>query len=217
MCISAWIWINQCISKSSLEKAGKRSQLSCGEFGEKKGWLWSLISLRTDYIPWLKGRPGMTWKKVQVSSILRCIVKGLQLWFPALFFNLMGGCGHFLKSAVWISQQLEDSAFSHSFAFSDGEKLEDTTRAEWPRFLAVLDPAGTKFPAEKILCLPWSNNGHVFKDQGGLGFTCLPGCFELCCCAPLSGGVVTRKELFFWVIGVWLSLLFFSVDLPPSL
>lgn len=36
----------------------------------------------------------------------------------------------FLKSTVSVPQQLENSAFSQSFAFSYGEKLEDTTRAE---------------------------------------------------------------------------------------
>lgn len=36
----------------------------------------------------------------------------------------------FLKSALRAPQQLENSAFSQSFAFSYGEKPEDTTRAE---------------------------------------------------------------------------------------
>lgn len=33
-------------------------------------------------------------------------------------------------------------------------EAEDMTRAEWPRLLAVLYPAGTTFPAQKLLCLP---------------------------------------------------------------
>lgn len=87
-----------------------------------------------------------------------------------------------------------------------------------PKLLAVLCPAGTKFPvAQKLLCLPWSSNCHVFmeQDQGDLGFACLPGCSELCSCAPLSSGGATRKELFLSAWGVIVSIFFPSVDLSP--
>ena len=69
----------QCINKSSLEKARRGSQLSHGELGEEEGWLRSLISQLTSYLTsmgLLEERPGVIWKKGQVSSLLGQIVMG---------------------------------------------------------------------------------------------------------------------------------------------
>lgn len=143
----------------------------------------------------------MTWKKEQVSSLLRHIV-----WWACssdfqLHFWIWWVAVVFLKSSVRFPQQLENSAFSQSFAFSYGEKLEDTTRAEWPKASGSALSSRQNFLHKNCCVFPGAVIATVFmeQDQGDLGFACLPGCFELCCCAPVRWWCYKKRIFLEWL------------------
>lgn len=60
----------------------------------------------------------------------------------------------FLKSTVRIPQQPRGFRLQSKLCLQLWRAEDDMTRAEPPKLLVVLYPAGTKFPAQKFLCLP---------------------------------------------------------------
>lgn len=123
------------------------SQLSRGELGEEE-WLKSLIAQRSSYITstgllgerlgWYgrrDKRPAFWGRLWWARSSDFHLPFPLWIWWVAvgIFWNPQSG----------VHSSLRISAFSKSFAFSYGEKLEDRNRAEWPKLLAVLSSAGS--------------------------------------------------------------------------